>query len=128
VNTVAPKFGQHRGPEKRHHGAHQKRQQGDDGRGVEAGLLDVRHHRRHAPALGAKQAAGDGFQNQADEAEQLQGVLPDRIHGAADARQELNADADFRFLDRHTEIRQRAVDRLQQRAVGRRNGAIGVFG
>ncbi|MNR00403.1 hypothetical protein D3C85_1161740 [compost metagenome] len=88
----------------------------------------MRHHRRDAPAARPEQSTNDGFQNQADKTQQLQGVLPDPVHRTANARQQLNADADFRFLDRHTEIGQRLVDGLQQCAVGGRKGAIGMFG
>ncbi len=102
-NTRA-KTGQHRRPEKRHHSAHQKGQKGDDGRGVEAGLFNVSDHRREAPALGPKQSASDGFQDQANEPQQLQRVPPDCVDRTTNAGQQLNADADFRLFDRHTEI------------------------
>ncbi|MNN34721.1 hypothetical protein D3C81_1485390 [compost metagenome] len=88
----------------------------------------MRDHRRDAPALGPEQAANDGFDDQANETQQLQGVLPDSVHRTADAGQQLHGDADFRFLDRYAEIGQRAVDGLQQRTIGVGECAIRMFG
>ncbi|MNP33824.1 hypothetical protein D3C76_1270850 [compost metagenome] len=85
-------------------------------------------HCCHAPAPGAKQVAGQGFQDQADKTQQLQGVLPDFVHGAADTRQQLCHHADGLLFHRHAEVRQRAIDRLQQRPLGGRQAAIGVLG
>ncbi|MNN69147.1 hypothetical protein D3C81_1849090 [compost metagenome] len=62
------------------------------------------HHRGDPPALGAKQPAGDGFQDQADEAQQLQGVLPDGIDSATNPGQQLDANADVGLFDGDAEV------------------------
>jgi hypothetical protein len=68
------------------------------------------------------------LQDQADKAQQLHGILPDGVHRAADARQQLDAGAFLRLFDGHAEIIQGAVDGLEQRAVGGGETAVGLFG
>ncbi|MNE69945.1 hypothetical protein D3C80_1657030 [compost metagenome] len=75
-------------------------------------------HCRDAPAPGLEQAKENSLQDQADKAQDLQGVLPEGVDRAADAAEQLD---EYRLLGlffRDAEILHRAVDRLQQGAAG----------
>ena len=85
-------------------------------------------HGRQAPALGPPNAAGEGFEDQADKAQQLHCVLPDRVYCTADASQHLNAGGLFRLFDRYAKVIQGAVDGLEQGTVGGCQGAVSLFG
>ena len=100
------KVGQHRGTEKGHHRAHHEGQQHHNRRGVEADLLDMRHHGGNAPLFWPEQVARQGLQNQSDEAQQLQRVLPQLVDRAADTAQQQDADVLLGDFDRHTEVAQ----------------------
>uniref|UniRef100_A0A1I8AM75 PE-PGRS family protein n=1 Tax=Steinernema glaseri TaxID=37863 RepID=A0A1I8AM75_9BILA len=120
--------GQHRGAQKGHHRTHQKGQQRDDGRRVQAGLFDVRDHGSHAPAPGLQQAPRQGGDDQADEAEQLPGVLPQHVDCPADAAQQLGQHGRFRLALWQAVVLKRAVHGVQQGAVGGRQRAGVVIG
>ncbi|MNH24947.1 hypothetical protein D3C79_849080 [compost metagenome] len=62
--------------------------------------------------------AQQGLQDQADEAEQLQGVLPQRIDRAAYALQQQEQHRALGFLYRDAVVLNRAVDVLEQGAAG----------
>ena len=86
----------------------------------------MRHHRGDAPLLGVKQVTGQGLQDQADEPQQFQRVLPQLVDGAANAAKHLNAGVLLGGLGRHAEVAHRGIDRLQQGTVGSRESGGGV--
>lgn len=78
--------------------------------------------------FGREQAAAMVSRIRPTKPSNCRGVLPDGVYRAANAGQQLNADADFRFLDRYAEVRHRTINGLQQGTIGDRQGAVGMFG
>ncbi|MNH22259.1 hypothetical protein D3C79_821070 [compost metagenome] len=86
----------------------------------------MRHDRRKPPAVGLEGPAQQGFENQADEAEQLPGVLPDGADGTADTLEQQQQHRAFGLLDRNAVVLHRAVHGLEQgtAGVGQAIGAV----